>query len=375
MARDVHISLQRLLTGLIIVIVPLSVLGLYLTSKSDTNLRQAVGTHLKTFAETDAAIASQFISDRVVDVRALAEEPGVVDAITAANRGYERMSNDAITGRLEKIEQRWDTAEAAPLVKEVLSSHAAGWLRRQREVNPRLLKVIAVDEVGAAVAASDKPVHYSQTDKEYWAAIYAGGRGAVNVTGVRFDEPTGSNYIGIGVPVLEPGTGRFIGAVSALVDVSSLFSLLNQQQVGRSGRVLVVSGDGTVISAPNVTPVLKLKSEEFLAVRDALGTVEGRQTGYVTATMKNGSRLVGFAETGLAQTYPNLGWLIMVSQDQQEALAPVRTLGQFAVLMVVFGLLMLTLLVLYFFLHQQEQFEEGKILQIQERSKRSGASA
>src|SRR3984893_865344 len=218
MARDVHIALQRLLTGLIIVIVPLSVLGLYLTSKSDTNLRQAVGTHLKTFAETDAATASQFISDRVVDVRALAEEPGVVDAITAANRGYERMSNDAITGRLAKIQQRWDTAEAAPLVKEVLSSHAAGWLRRQHEVNPRLLKVIAVDEVGAAVAASDKPVHYSQTDKEYWAAIYAGGRGAVNVTGVRFDEPTGSNYIGIGVPVLEPGTGRFIGAVSALVD-------------------------------------------------------------------------------------------------------------------------------------------------------------
>jgi hypothetical protein len=375
MARDVHISLQRLLTGLIIVIVPLSVLGLYLTSKSDTNLRQAVGTQLKTFAQTDAAIASQFIIDRVVDVRALAEEPAVVDAVTTANRGYGRISKDAITGRLEKIAQRWDTAEVAPLVKEILSSRAAGWLRRQREVNPRLLKVIAVDEVGAAVAATDKPVHYTQTDRDYWAAIYAGGQGAVNVTGVRFDEPTGSNYIGIGVPVLEPGTGRFIGAVSALVDVSSLFSLLNQQQVGRSGSVLVVSGDGTVISAPNVTPTLKLKSEEFLAVRDALATVEGRQTGYVTATMKNGSRLVGFAETGLAGTYPNLGWLILVSQDQQEALAPLLTLGQFALLMVVFGMLMLTLLGVYFFLHQQEQFEEKKILQIQERSKRSGASA
>ena len=375
MARDVHISLQRLLTGLIIVIVPLSVVGLYLTAKSDTNLRQAVGTHLKTFAQTDAAIASQFISDRVVDVRTLAEEPAVVDAITAADRGYGRTSNDAITGRLEKIEQRWDTAEGAPLVKEVLSSRAAGWLRRQREVNPQLLKVIAVDEVGAAVAASDKPVHYSQTDKQYWAAIYAGGQGAVNVTGVRFDEPTGANYIGIGVPVVEPGTGRFIGAVSALVDVSSLFSLLNQQQLGRSGRVLLVSGDGTVISAPNVTSALKLKSEEFLAVRDALGTVEGRQTGYVKAAMKNGSRLVGFAETGLAETYPNLGWLILVSQDEQEALAPVLTLGHFALLMVVFGLLMLTLLVVYFVLHQEEQFEEKKILQIQDRSKRSVTSA
>jgi hypothetical protein len=131
----------------------------------------------------------------------------------------------------------------------------------------------------------------------------------------------------------------------------------------------------TILSAPNVTPTLRLKSEEFFAVRDALGTVEGRQTGYVTATMKKGSRLVGFAETGLARTYSNLGWLILVSQDQEEALAPVLTLGRFALLMVVFGLLMLTLLVVYFFLHQQEQFEEGKILQIQERSKRSGASA
>jgi hypothetical protein len=196
----------------------------------------------------------------------------------------------------------------------------------------------------------------------------------VNVTGVRFDELTGSNYIGIGVPVLEPGTGRFIGAVSALVDVSSLFSLLNQQQVGRSGRVLLVSGDGTVISAPNVSPALKLKSEEFLAVRDALNTVEGRQTGYVTATMKSGSRLVGFAETEVAKTYPNLNWLILVSQDQQEALAPVLTLVQFAFLMVVFGLLMLTLLVVYFSLHQQDQFDQKKILQIQEGSRRSEAS-
>jgi len=375
MARHIEIPLQRLLTGLIIVIVPLSILGLYLTSHSDTDLRQAMGTHLKTFAQTDAAVTAQFISDRVVDVRALAEEPAVLDAIKAGNRSYEHMSNEGITARIEKIEQRWDTAEADPLVKEMLSSRASGWLQMQRAVNPRLLKVIAMDDVGAAVAATDKPLHYSQTDKEYWDAIYAGGRGTVNVTDVRFDEPTGSNYIGIGVPVLERGTGRFIGAVSALVDVSGLFSFLSQQQVGRSGRVLLVKGDGTVINAPNVAPALKLKSEEFVAVRDALGTLEGRQTGYVAAVMKNGNRLVGFAETGLAQTYPNLGWLIVVSQDQQEALAPVRTLGQFAFLMVVLGLLMLTLLVAYSFLHRQEPFEQHEILETQERLKGKGASA
>ena len=90
---------------------------------------------------------------------------------------------------------------------------------------------------------------------------------------------------------------------------------------------------------------------------------------------KSGNRLVGFADTGLAQTYPNLGWLVLVSQGEQEALAPVRTLGQFALLMVVLGLLMLTLLVVYFFLHQQEPFEQVDILQAQERLKGRSAPA
>jgi hypothetical protein len=81
--------------------------------------------HLKTLAQTDASVTSQFISDRVVDVRGLAEEPAVLDAISAANNSYGHMSNEAMTARIEKIEQRWDTAEADSIVKEMLSSRAS----------------------------------------------------------------------------------------------------------------------------------------------------------------------------------------------------------------------------------------------------------
>jgi hypothetical protein len=40
MPYDIKISLQKLLTGLIVVIVPLSVVGLYLTSNADSNLQK-----------------------------------------------------------------------------------------------------------------------------------------------------------------------------------------------------------------------------------------------------------------------------------------------------------------------------------------------
>jgi hypothetical protein len=43
--------------------------------------------------------------------------------------------------------------------------------------------------------------------------------------------------------------------------------------------------------------------------------------------MKGGNRNVGFADTGLKRAYPNLGWLILVREDEREALAPLLGLG------------------------------------------------
>jgi len=375
MALEIRLSLQRLLIGLIVVIVPLSVLGLYLTSESNGNLRQAVGGHLRTIARTDGVVASQFIEDRIADVSAIAAEPAVLEAIQAANRSREHVSNEVISARIEKIEQQWDTAQADSRLREILSSRASSWLRSQRNTNPRLLKVIVADESGVTVAATDKPLHYAQADEGYWPAVYAQGRGAVNVTDVRFDEQAKSHYIGISIPVLEEGSGRFIGAVSALVDVSGLFALLSRERIGRTGHILLVKDDGTVVSGPDVSADMKLKSEEFTAVRDALGTLEGRQTAYIVAPMKNGARIVGFADTSLKKNYPNLNWLVLASQDEQEAMSPVRTLDRFAFLMVVLGLLMLTLLVVYFFLHREEPLEQVRVAETLEPPKGKAVSA
>lgn len=369
MALEIRLSLERLLVGLIVVIVPLSVVGLYLTSESNGNLRQAVGGHLRTIARTDRVVASQFIEDRIADVSAIAGEPAVLEAIQAANRSREHVSDDAISARIDKIQQQWDTPQADSLVREIISSRSSSWLRSQRNTNPRLLKVIVADEKSVTVAATDKPLHYAQADEGYWPAVYAQGRGAVNVTDVRFDEQAKSHYIGIGIPVLEEGSGRFVGAVSALADVSSLFTLLSRERIGRTGHVLLVKDDGTVVSGPDVSPDMKLKSEEFIAVRDALGTLEGRQTAYIVAPMKNGTRIVGFADTGLKQNYPNLNWFVLASQDEQEAMGPVRTLDRFAFVMVVLGLLMLTLLVVYFFLHREEPLEEMRVADTSESPK------
>jgi hypothetical protein len=363
MPYNIQISLQRLLIGLIVVIVPLSIVGLYLTANADSSLRQTVGMHFRTIALYDAAAASQFIRDRLVDVSTIAREPNLVDAVKAANRQYRGISEEAIAARIQKIEEQWDTPIADSVVKEMMSSRASRWLQQQHELNPRLLKIVVADENGAAVAATGKPLHYVEADQQRWQTVYAGGKGAVNVTDVSYDANTESDYVEIAVPVLEEDSGRFVGAITALIDMSGLFSSFDQQRLGRTGRILLVESSGIIVHAPNVTPDLRLKSEEFTTVHDLLGTMEGRQAGYAAVAMSDGERIVGFADTGLKRSLPNLDWLIVVSQSEREALAPVRTLERFAFLMAVLGLLMLIVLLAYFWAHREQRLADLEVIE------------
>jgi len=375
MPFDVQISLQKLLTGLIVVIVPLSIVGLYLTSNADKNLEQTVGMQFRMVALTDAAATAQFIGDRINDVSAIAGDTAIADAVKASDRQYTGVGEEATAARLQRIEGQWDTPNTDSLVKDMMSSRVSRWLQQQRSVNRRLLKIIVSDENGAAVAATGKPVHYVEADQQRWQAVYASGKGAVNVTEVRYDASTQSDYVDIAVPVLEEDSGRFIGAVRALVDVSGLFSAFDQQHLGHSGRVMLVTSKGMIVNAPNVTPDLRLMSEEFTAVRDALGTTEGRQTSYVKAATGNGACIVGFADTELKRSQPNLDWIILVSQPEREALAPVRILEQFAVVMVVLALLMLAGLLAYFWTQRQQELADLVVMEPKKPSPGTTASA
>jgi hypothetical protein len=355
---EMRVSLQTLLIALVVVLVPLNFLGLYLISESNTSLQQVMGAHFRTIAQADATTAVQFVNDRVIDVGAIAMEPAVVDAVVGANQAYERKSAEAIAANIAEIDKKWDTPAGDATVEAMLSSPVSRLLQSRREIDPRFLKIIVADESGVPIAATNKPLHYAPVDNLYWQAVSAQGRGGIYVSEVLYDEESRADYFRIGFPIYGKGSRRFIGAASALIDVSSLFSRFSQAQVERSARTIVVGEDGTVISASNVTPSMKLKSEEYAAVRDVLGSLQGRQAGYVVAPMRRGSRIMGFADTGLKQMYPNLSWLVMVSQDEREALASVRTVGHFAILMAVVALLMVTVLAAYFFLHRKQQLAD-----------------
>lgn len=358
---ELHVSYKRLLIGLLITVVPISVVGLYAITKSDKELQRAIGTHYKVLAESTANQVSEFIHDRVVNVGAMADETRVLEAAEASNRRYSAVSESAITARIRDIEEGWNGLPSASVVSEILTSDAAMRLRRYLELDPRFLRITVTDARGATVAATHKTLDYFQADEDFWQAIHAEGRGAVSVTKILYDEVTKSSYIGVGVPIMDRNTGRFIGAVDALVDVSSLFRVVNQSYPPLNLRTTLVTEEGMVISAPDVNLSMKLISQEFVAVEDALSTISGRQTGYlVTHVTGEDKRVIGFADTGLKEDYQNLGWVVLVSQDARAAFAPIRLVGRLTGLLALIGLAMVTLLAVYFSLHRTAPYVDLK---------------
>jgi hypothetical protein len=215
------------------------------------------------------------------------------------------------------------------------------------------------DEKGATVAATHKTIDYYQADEEYWQNIYASGRGAISLTDILYDEATKSNYVGVGVPIVDENN-LFIGTSDALVDVSSIFPIITSIQLGLSGRTMLVKNDGTVI-ASSAGPTLSMnhQSAEHAALVDASESLRGQSNGHIyTFLSGEGETLIGFADTGLKSDYTNLDWKVIVAQSSADALAPMRNVQRVIMLLVFIALGAVVFLAVYFALHRKDEIEE-----------------
>ena len=181
----------------------------------------------------------------------------------------------------------------------------------------------------------------------------------ISILDIKHDPVTGTDFVGIGVPILEEDSTRTIGALHAMVDIAGTTPLLERADIGPSGRVVLVRGDGRIINGPNTTFAANVRSDEYASVLDALSTLQARQTGYVVAEISNqGETLIGFADTGLKEDYSNLSWTVLVSQPTGEAFAVIRTPELIIILMAFLGLGAVVVLAVYF--SQRVPGETGK---------------
>jgi hypothetical protein len=344
------------LTGLLLTVIPLCAIGLIVVSRAGQALDRQWGRYFRTIAEFTASEVAAFFHERILAVGTLAGDPVIVAAVKQANSRYAGVSEQAITERINQIERGWNNGKSEDVVRAVLANPAARLMVKWRDRDRRFLRLTLTDKYGAVVAATHKTLDYYQADEDFWQAIHAQGRGAVHITDVLYDDVTKSYYVGLGAPVMEEESNTFIGALDALIEVSSLFPLLHRLDLGPTSRMMLVKGDGTVIHAPGLNLAMNVKSAEFFAAQESMAAGPSRWPGYVIAPLPGGGPvIIGYGSPGLEESFPNLNWRVLVAQDTREAFAPTRGVLRLLYLMILAGLAAVTVLAMYFALHRRRE--------------------
>ena len=198
--------------------------------------------------------------------------------------------------------------------------------------------MLLTDAEGRLVAASGRTSDYFQGDEEWWKTAHGDGRlGHGSLTDVRWDRSAGIYAIEIAVPVPAPGSNELAGILKAVTDSREMLALIGSVQLGDTGTATLLRRDGSVVFSRGGAG----ENRRFWAADAVRSRMEAeRQAGSIGATYFESSRddgtpfLVGLADSQLASSYPNVSWVIAVSQARDELLAPMSVVGWYLLALV-----------------------------------------
>lgn len=168
----------------------------------------------------DFAPAMQDYLDR--EIRSWAMSEPIVTAINSQNMTTESYDQAMI----DRLDRQWRAevgGSDTPTITPVLSSAAADFLRGQVEAaGGRITEVFIMDARGLNVASSAVTSDYWQGDEAKFSETYMRGSDAIHLGDIEFDESTETYQGQISLTIVDPSTGKAIGAMTVGVDAEAL---------------------------------------------------------------------------------------------------------------------------------------------------------
>jgi hypothetical protein len=132
--------------------------------------------------------------------------------------------------RIEQLELQWhDEFEsgAHDLIENILERPISRRLRRiKRDSGGTYRELFVMDGMGLIVGASDPNSDYWQGEEDKWLRTFKAGPGSRHIGTLKFDDSALAWVIQVSQAILDPVTGKPIGAWSAAIDPSMLEDVL-----------------------------------------------------------------------------------------------------------------------------------------------------
>jgi len=291
-----------------------------------STLRDTSGQHLSDVAQQTAAGVDAYVYRKVLDVSMLGRTPDIREAVRAA-----------------------PAADATQLAANSASRYLADLVAHDSVYR----EIVVTNRQGQIVAASRGVTSRNESSEDWWkATVDDGVVGRVFVTQLRADGKDGVSVMHVSAPVPGPAGDQLTGVVRVTFDARELLAPVAGVQLGATGLATLVRDNGTVVFSRESSDA----SARFFAASE-LGeamakhsVAEGaRDAVHFSAAGSDGTPyVVGVAGSQLGRSFPNLSWLVAVSQAESELMGPVRSIGWNLLLVFVVTVLLVLALALYF---------------------------
>jgi putative methionine-R-sulfoxide reductase with GAF domain len=294
---------------------------------TQANLINSAGAGLKSVANSQAATITNVLIQEAHVLQSFDLSKIVQDRVDQVNASY-GPDQAANLQQIELLDQQWRAADAAnndnaAIVRPILNSEVASELTEFRETFPENVEVFVTDKYGALVAATNRTSDYYQADEDWWQAAYNNGIGAIYFGQPEFDDSSKTFGIILAVPLVAHGTNEVTGVMRTTLNIDSILAILNADILNGTGQIDLYLPGNQVLDPEYAQSLTEADPEASARINTLIG-----ETAYDSFTYEGVKGIVSAApvvstdaETQLA--IQNLGWVLIVHQDEADALAPV----------------------------------------------------
>lgn len=148
--------------------------------------------------------------------------PAVIEAINAQNTANSNLSNAEIL----ELDGKWRSgvnSGSSSLIDSTMSNPLSMYLKGVKDQYSDLYtEIFVMDNKGVNVGQSDITSDYWQGDEGKWQNTYSKGVGAVDIGDLEEDESSGAFQSQLSTSIVDPATGKVIGAVTIGISIDGL---------------------------------------------------------------------------------------------------------------------------------------------------------
>lgn len=309
-------SLARklIIFSLLLVIIPLSVLGIVSTLRTADALEHQTVTSMKVSTEIKVQQLEENIDSIKREGKMLSSEKEIIDLLSSLSENADTLTNQA-----ELDAQKQSTKL---FLEEVIA-----------ENNGLVMGIILVDKNGQLVhsASAGKELSGSSLGKARFDEIMKSGEQYLSDTYFASDGMT--PMLALGTPI--KAGGLQVGAIITNINFNKLTEQIIQRSTDSNYAFSVFSKDGIIIAHENKDYVLKMDlKKESTSLEKLIGEMQANEKGYGFYDLKGVDKLLTYKKL----QYHN--WYMTTIYTVEEYLLPSKQVREFTILIAIISIIL-----------------------------------